>query len=137
MNIKKVLTHLIRAGRDALHLEESLKEFGYGDTPYYNLYGEISEAVYAMLGEETDTIDESITAKAMNDYCTSDEICAENLAEICEKNLSDGRLTVPESARRVIEEAAKKRGIEYASLVSLILCEWATRQKLMNIYEPA
>ena len=82
MNTKKVLTHLIRAGRDALHLEKTLKNIGYKETPYYNLYGEIADAIYTMLGEDTDTFDESVTHAAINDIFTPDEICAEKLAEM-------------------------------------------------------
>ena len=45
MNTKFVLAHLIRAGRDALHLEKTLTEIGYNETPYFNLYGDITDAI--------------------------------------------------------------------------------------------
>ena len=78
MNTKSVLTHLIRAGRDALHLEKTLTDLGYKETPYYNLYGEITDALYAMLDERTDTVEESKAYAAIHDIYTPDEICASN-----------------------------------------------------------
>ena len=68
MDAKKVLTHLVRAGRDALHIESTLTELGYKETPYYNLYGEIAEAIYTMIGENTDTFNESITYAKIHDF---------------------------------------------------------------------
>ena len=131
MNTKKVLTHLIRAGRDALHLENTLKEIGYKETPYFNLYGEIADAIYNMIGEETDTFDESVTHAAINDIFTPDEICAENLAEMC-NGQSDILSEIPVSTRKIILETAERRGMDPQKLTMLILSEWASKELLFN-----
>lgn len=131
MNAKNVLTHLVRAGRDALHLEETLKKLGYNETPYFNLYGEISSAIYALLNEDADTFDESMTYAAMNDIYTPDEVCAERLAEMYDAD--SGHVTIlSETTAEVINEAARARGIEPNRMINLILSEWAAKQLMFD-----
>ena len=126
MNTKSVLTHLIRAGRDALHLENTLSDLGYMETPYFNLYGEIADAIYAMLDEHTD-IEDSKAVAALNDIFTPDEICAEELASLV--NVPD----IPDSAMDVISEAAARRGMDPSKMVRLILSEWAMKEMFCNM----
>lgn len=122
MDVKKVLTHLIRAGRDALHLENTLTEIGYKETPYFNLYGEITDAIYGILDEQTDTVEESKAYAAIHDPFTPDEICAEELATLVYAP------DVPETTMEVITEAARSRNIEPSTMVRLILNEWAMKE---------
>lgn len=122
MNTKFVLTHLIRAGRDAIHLEKTLTDIGYKETPYFNLYGEITDAIYALLDEQTDTIEESKAYAAIHDIYTPDEICAEELAQLV--SVPD----VSDTTMEVITESARSRGIEPATMVRLILNEWAMKE---------
>ena len=122
MNAKNVLTHLVRAGRDALHMEETLKQLGYKETPYFNLYGEITDAIYALLDEQTDTIEESKAYAAVHDIYTPDEVCAEELAQfVSVPDISDTTMDV-------ISEAAQSRGIEPSTMIRLILNEWAMKE---------
>lgn len=126
MNTKSVLTHMIRAGRDALHLEKTLTDIGYKETPYFNLYGEITDAIYVLLGEQTDTIEESKAYAAIHDIYTPDEICAEELAPLV--SVPD----VSDTTMEVIVETAKSRGIEPSTMVRLILSEWAMKEMYAN-----
>lgn len=122
MNTKSVLTHLIRAGRDALHLEKTLAEIGYKETPYFNLYGDITDAIYSILDEHTDTIEESKAYAAIHDPFTPDEICAEELASIVYAP------DIPETTMEVITDAARSRNIEPSTMIRLILNEWAMKE---------
>lgn len=126
MNTKSVLTHLIRAGRDALHLEKTLTDIGYKETPYFNLYGEIIDAIYALLDEQTDTIEESKAYSAVHDIYTPDEICAEELAPLAET--TDLHANVME----VINEAAERRNTSPKSMLRLIVSEWAMKEMYAN-----
>ena len=121
MDTKNVLTHLIRAGRDALHLENTLTDIGYRETPYFNLYGEIADAIYAMLDEHTD-IEDSKAVAAINDIFTPDEICAEELASLVSVP------NIPDTTMEVISEAAAGRNIEPSTMIRLILSEWAMKE---------
>jgi hypothetical protein len=128
MDLKQALVHLIKAGRDALHLDQTLNSIGYKDTPYFNLHGEIADAVYKIIGEETDTFDESMTYAAMHDIYTSDEICAERLAEMA----SNPTLNIPETTLAIIQESASNRGISLLSMINLILSEWAIKEAMIQ-----
>ena len=134
MEVKRALTHLVKAGRDALHMEKTLTELGYKDTPYFNLYGEISEAMYCILEEDTDSFDKSETYNAMHDIYSSDEMCAERLAEIFHNNPSHTGFNIPKATMEVITETAKKRNMPLDRFVSLILCEWAAREVMFINY---
>ena len=122
MNTKSVLTHLIRAGRDAIHLEKTLSGVGYNETPYFNLYGDIIDAIYGILDEHTDTIEESMAYAAIHDPFTPDEICAEELASIVYAP------DISETTMEVITDAARSRNIEPSTMVRLILNEWAMKE---------
>ena len=132
MNTKSVLTHLIRAGRDALHLENTLTDIGYTETPYFNLYGEITDAIYGILDEDTDTVEESRAYAAIHDPFTPDEICAEELADsICNHDTFIPDL--PNTTMEVIPEAAEHRGIQTGAMIRLILGEWAIKEMMVNM----
>ena len=124
MNTKSVLTHLIRAGRDALHLEKTLTEIGYKETPYFNLYGDIIDAIYGILDEHTDTIEESMAYAAIHDPFTPDEVCAEELAGYADDKLQ----VIPDTTKEVISEKARSRGIDMPTMIRLILNEWAIKE---------
>ena len=125
MDAKKVLTHLIRAARDAIHLERTLDDLGYKETPYYDLYGEISEAIYGIVGEDTEEFDESVTYNVIHDQFTPDELSAEQLASMIKGSDS---LNLSAEAKEVIAEAAKQRNIDMQTMISLILSEWAMKE---------
>ena len=131
MNSKKILTHLIRAGRDALNMENVLTQFGYKETPYFNLYGEIADAIYCLLDEKTDSFDQSVTHAVMHDPLTPDEVAAEQLAEILDK-ASMATLDIPKTTRILIEETAEKRGMTTENLIRIILSEWAYKELFAN-----
>ena len=125
MDAKKVLTHLIRAARDAIHLERTLDDLGYKETPYYDLYGEISEAIYGIVGEDTEEFDESVTYNVIHDQFTPDELSAEQLASMIKGSDS---LNLSAEAKGVITEAAKQRNIDTQTMTNLILSEWAMKK---------
>ena len=124
MNDKKVIAHLIHAGRDALNLDNVLTGFGYKETPYFNLYGEIANAIYCMLDEDTESFDQSVTHAIMNDPMTSDEAAAECLAKMLDR-ASGSTLDIPKTTRKIIEETAAKRGMTTDTMIKVILSEWA------------
>ena len=131
MNTQSVLTHLIRAGRDALHLEKTLTDIGYKETPYFNLYGEITDAIYGILDEDTETIEQSKAYAAIHDCFVPDETCAEELAE----DLWGHDIFIPDipkTTMEVISEAAYQRGVKPGAMIRLILGEWAMREMIMN-----
>jgi len=121
MDSKKVLTHLIRAGRDARNMENVLSTIGYEETPFFHMYGDICDAIYTLIGEKTETFDESITCAVMTDPITPDETWAEELAPLaCTPD-------VPDATMEVITAAATSRNIPMSTMIRLILNEWAMK----------
>ena len=127
MDKQRILTHLVKTARDTLNLENSLTQLGYSETPYFNIHGEIMDAIYAMTGEDTDTLEESVAYSAVHDICLTDEQCAEELAAVSDTN-SVFKSRVPAHAMDVIADAADQRGISTDAMIKTILSEWAIKQ---------
>ena len=72
MDMKNALTKLVRTAVETRQIAQNMQALGYWDTPYETIFGGIADAVYALLGEHTDTFDESMTAEAL---------CSETLPE--------------------------------------------------------
>lgn len=128
MDMKKTITHLIKAGRDAMHLDSTLGNIGYDGTPYFNLYGDICEALYAMLGEDTDSFEQSETYAVMHDCLMPDEMCADQLLPLYFKNACD----LSDHTVSTLEEAAEDHGISIEQMIRLVISEWAMRQNMLK-----
>ena len=128
MDIKNILAHLVKAGRDALHIDKTLREIGYTGTPYHSLYGEICESIYGILGENTECFEDSHTYAAMHDIYTPDEICAEQLEEIFLSDPANTCMNIPEATLNFLVESAGRRGLPLDRFIGLILSEWAARE---------
>lgn len=59
--MEKVLMNMLKAARQAYSTDKALRDAGYKDTPYWEIYGYISDAIYNLLGEDTETFEQSIT----------------------------------------------------------------------------
>lgn len=127
MDSKKVMLHLIRAGRDALHLDTTLTELGYRDTPYFTIGGDIADAITYLLDENPETFEESSAYAAIHDIYTTDEQCAENLAE----RINHGP-QIRESTMDFLREVAEERRMNTNQLISLILSDWARKEILFR-----
>ena len=127
MDTKKVMLHLIRAGRDALHLDTTLTDIGYRDTPYFSIQGEIADAISFLLDEEPETYEESAAYSAIHDIYTSDEQCAEQLAEMVTPQAD-----VPPATMAMIRETARERGMDVQQFISLILSDWAMKELMFR-----
>ena len=77
------LEKIVTAGRTARKTNDALRELGYPDTPYFHIYGHIIDALYLLLGEKTDTLDQSITFRIMESESITDEQRASIFAVIC------------------------------------------------------
>ena len=66
MDIESVLKDLIAAGVLANKMDNMLNEAGFCSNPYFSIYGHIADAIYKLVGEHTDTFEESETYLVMN-----------------------------------------------------------------------
>lgn len=65
MKMEKALTRLVQVARKTYCLSEQMDAMGYRDTPFHDIFGEVADIIYDLLGEETDTFDESVTYRAL------------------------------------------------------------------------
>lgn len=88
MEIESVLKHMVSIARKTNHISEQLQVIGLGDEPFFTLYGEAADAIYGLLGEETETFDESETCITLNDPMVSDADCVRILMKVYERSHS-------------------------------------------------
>ena len=79
-----VLEKIVTAGSTAKKTNDALRELGYPDSPYFHIYGNIVDALYMLLGEQTDTIDQSVTFKIMESTKITDQQRARMFSMICD-----------------------------------------------------
>lgn len=93
MDIQRSLEHLVKAWREAQKLNKALTNLGYSNTPYFELAGHISDAIYSLLGENTDTFDESITCIILTNELLSDLECADVLYHEHQRRIANDYLS--------------------------------------------
>lgn len=79
----KTLENIISACRTAKDSDDALRSVGYIETPYFKIYGHIMDALYDLLGENTETFDESITYRIMEDKNLTNSQRAELFVSFC------------------------------------------------------
>lgn len=126
--MKEALTKLVRAARTAKRADDALRNVGYTDTPYFDIYGDIVDGIYAMLGEKTNTLEESVTYTVLSNPDMADDECAEAfIDEYCK--------SVPRMSPHVNESlkaAADQMGISIPAMINVILCEWALQRDVLT-----
>ena len=63
--IKEALERLVFIARQAKQIDAMFTEMGYNDTPWFETYGQAMDAIYVLIGEDTGTLDESVTYDAV------------------------------------------------------------------------
>lgn len=71
--MKEILMKMVEVAMKAKGLSNSMEEQGYQDNPYWDMYALAADAIYALIGEHTDTFDSSVTYNALNDEELSNE----------------------------------------------------------------
>lgn len=73
-DIKDALLRLITAGLETKKMQESFLNSGLDDNVLFSIYGNIIDAIYYLLGEHTNTLEESVTHVAMTVPGLSEEV---------------------------------------------------------------
>ena len=77
--IRDAISRMVKAGLQVKKLQESYVKTGLDDNALFEVWGDILEAIYHLIGEHTETFDESKTAIIMNAPCLSVELRSELL----------------------------------------------------------
>ena len=105
-NMKDALLRMVKAARLAKTMDDFFVEKGYAETPYTEIYGEIFEAIYSILGENTPTANESITHTMLTAPYMDDERRAACLNHVFEsRNMQPKPHTIePDEMDRMVRE---------------------------------
>ena len=89
MSTKSAFRNLTKAARNAHYFSESMRTAGYPSSPFADIYGQIADAIFDLLGEETETFDDSVTCASLLSFAITDDQCAEYLHRAYRKNLEE------------------------------------------------
>ena len=64
--MKDAFVRLIRAAEKAKHMDSEMSKTGYENNLYADIFGDIADAIYDMLGENTNTFENSLTYSILN-----------------------------------------------------------------------
>lgn len=126
---KEVLECLVKAWRSAYITDNKLEMLGFKDTPLFEIAGNIMDAIYYLLDENTRTIDESVTSETLHTENMSVEECASVLMKQYDKRIDT---KVSDSVMESITEAAEQIGIDPSTMIKVILCEWALQRDVLT-----
>lgn len=84
--IRDALSRLVKAAMRAKAMQEHYLKIGIDDQPWFEIWGDILDGIYSLIGEHTDTFDHSATFITMNAPILSNERRTEMLLSEYRKN---------------------------------------------------
>ena len=85
--MKDAFAKLISTAEKAKHMDEEMVKLGYSDNLYADIFGDIADAIYKLLGENTKTFESSFTYVMLNTDAVSVDGRATLLSERFKKRL--------------------------------------------------
>ena len=64
-NIEAALLREVEAGVELYKMHKAMKEIGVKDDPFWNGFVSVADGIYQLIGEKTETFEESITCLAL------------------------------------------------------------------------
>ena len=105
-NIKAALLRDVEATRNLLDASNAMEALGYPNNPFWTNYMNVADGIYKLIGEKTDTFEESITYLTLNAPYLTNERRVEMLMAEYKKNF-------PEQPRPIISEQDGKNMAGY------------------------
>ena len=108
-SVKDALLRLVRAGLSTKKMQEAYLTVGLDDNMLFVIYGNILDAIYALVGEHTETFEESVTHLVMTAPLLTDERRVEMLMAEHKKHFGVSAqpapyITEPEEMKRMFQE---------------------------------
>ena len=88
MNVREALRKMVGIAVSARKMDEASRNAGYHENPFWDIYGEAVDAIYILIGEKTNTIDEAVTYQVINDDSYTNDDRVDLLMEEYERNVS-------------------------------------------------
>lgn len=76
MDIQTMLEKMVDSWKIAHYFDRKFMNAGYSDNPYMDISARIADAIYSLLGEETETFEESFTCRTLKNKAFSVKECA-------------------------------------------------------------
>ena len=111
-NVKAALQREVEAARDLLKIHKVMDACGYPENPFWDNYAAVADGIYKLIGEHTDTFEESITHLALTTpYLTVDRRVEMLIAEY--------RKNFPEQPKPITSEndGNKREGYTYRKII--------------------
>lgn len=64
-DVRKALHSMLRAASEAKKIDSMMVICGYSNTPYLSIYGDAADAIIALIGEQPETFEDSVTYSAI------------------------------------------------------------------------
>lgn len=88
-NIKDALLREVEAGRNLFNLHQAMDACGFADNPFWDNYAIVADGIYDLIGEHTETFEESVTHLALTAPFLTNERRTEMLYAEYKKNFPD------------------------------------------------
>ena len=93
MDIENALLRLVKACRESRKLDQALISLGYDNTPYFSILGNILDGIYYLIGDKTETLEESVAYQALNNDSLTDSECVALLLQKHERSVVEDYLS--------------------------------------------
>ena len=85
-SVRNALRSMLKTAVFAKKKDDELTDIGFADTPMFEVYGYAADAIYYLIGEHTQSFDESVTYDVLNHPGLTPDEMFNILAEEYEKN---------------------------------------------------
>lgn len=93
MDIENALLRLVKACRESHKLDQALMTAGYASSPYFSILGHIIDGIYFLIGDNTETLEESVAYQVLNNDSLSDSECVSILLRKHERSVVEDYLS--------------------------------------------
>lgn len=84
--MEKTLARMLRAAEKARVMDESVVEHGYSSNPYGDIFGDIADAIYFLIGERKNRFEDSLTYILLHSNAITNKCKVKLLIAEYEKN---------------------------------------------------
>ena len=87
-NIEAALLREVEAGVELYKMHKAMQEIGIKDDPFWNSFATVADGIYHLIGENTETFEESITCLALTSPILTNTRRTDILMSVYRKNFS-------------------------------------------------
>ena len=107
-DIRDALLRMVRVARKAYKVWDTINAVGYDMPIYFDIAGDVADAIYRLIGERTEMFTLSTTYKALRDEKLSDEKATAILMQVYRRNHGMPKPNLLD--RKAFRESVKRNG---------------------------